>query len=92
MRIVNDTGIGQHTKLYEEYGGQEFELPARVTAVHIDAAPDEPVTADVTVLCERIDVTADEVRWHGLEDVPLEALRQEIDRREAEFFLAAAGV
>lgn len=93
MRIVNETGAGKDTQILATYGGQEVDISRGIRGVKVDVeSPGHRVVATVEVVVGRVDMIADETRWVGLEDVPYEALKAEIDRREAEYFTAAAGL
>lgn len=77
-RIVGDGSL-TGTKVYTDDGADISRSVRRVSYDH--EAQSNPLVT-VELLCEPVEV-AGEARWVGLEDVPADALRAELDRREA---------
>lgn len=76
--IINE---GDHRKNAVYLDG--YRLP-RVTHVTVDAGPTEFPKATIELHIQRLEFVGKDVKFDGLEDVPSEALRAELARREVE--------
>lgn len=78
MRVRIESGGDVHnTRVYTE-DGQELSY-VRSATWHADT--NDPPSVELTVLCVPMEVHGEVTRWHGLENVPTEALRAELESR-----------
>lgn len=83
VQIITDGVPGEGTQVLVERDGEDpVDIASCITSVRwrMDAG-DRQAQADLTVRATPLEASG-EVTWHGLEDVPVEALQEELARRK----------